>query len=367
MQVLDFMNTHDNWEDILTQPPYCIKVKRDGEYVLLKYNQLNSDFSNEIVKECRGAIFTKTDSNQYICVSRAFDKFFNESEENAATIDWCNVVVEEKVDGTLIKLWNYNDTWHVSTNGTINAFNAQVGDTDCSFGDLVVEALGGEDKFNQFTSLLDKCKTYMFELVSPKSKVTIFYPETKLYYLGERKNMFSMNEGKRFIDFMDDYGILCPKVYPLSTLEECLLYVKHMMKDQEGFVIRDKNFNRIKLKSPEYLIAFHMNNNGVLTVKRIIEMIKNEQLDDFLAYCPEYKEQVDKIVTSIVELALQLDIDWGLASIFACCERREFAERIKKFTNKDFLFKRYDNRDLVAMDYIMSQPTNKIKEMIGRG
>lgn len=137
-----------------------------------------------------------------------------------------------------------------------------------------------------------------------------------------------------------------------------------MTKDQEGFVIRDRNFNRIKLKSPEYLIAFHMNNNGVLTTKRIIEMIKNEQLDDFLAYCPEYKERVDKIITSITKLALSLDVDWEFVSIFACCERREFAEYIKESTNKDFLFRKYDNKDLVAIDYIMSKSANKIKEMI---
>ena len=35
MEVLNFMNTHDDWEEILTQPPYCIKVNRDDKYILL--------------------------------------------------------------------------------------------------------------------------------------------------------------------------------------------------------------------------------------------------------------------------------------------------------------------------------------------
>ena len=62
MEVLDFMNTHDNWETILTQPPYCITVKRDGDYILLKYNQYGSDFSLQIVRECRGSIFYKNEN-----------------------------------------------------------------------------------------------------------------------------------------------------------------------------------------------------------------------------------------------------------------------------------------------------------------
>ena len=77
MQVLDLMNTHDNWEEILTQSPYNISIRRDGDYILLKYNQLSSDFSLPIVRECRGSIFYKNEDGKYECVCRAFDKFGN--------------------------------------------------------------------------------------------------------------------------------------------------------------------------------------------------------------------------------------------------------------------------------------------------
>ena len=57
MKVLDFIRENANWEEILAGAPYHIKASWDGNYVLLKYNQLASDFNEEIVRECRGSIF----------------------------------------------------------------------------------------------------------------------------------------------------------------------------------------------------------------------------------------------------------------------------------------------------------------------
>ena len=363
MEVLDFINSHPDWEEILTQPPYSIKVKRDGDYILLKYNQLNSDFSLPIVRECRGSIFYLNTNGKYICVCRAFDKFGNYGESYVKDVDWNDTTVEEKIDGSLIKVWYHNERYHVSTNGTIDAYKAEVADLDITFGDVFDEALGGERESVEFLYSLDPFETYMFELVSPKSRTTIFYPETKLYYLGQR-NMQTMQEHKKYEPFMRDYGVLCPKEYPLHTIEECVEYVQTMTKDEEGFVIKDKNFNRMKLKSPEYLFVFHMNNNGVITTKRIINMIKNEQIDDFLAYCPQYNDAVQNVINDIRFVATNLEHAWNSVSYAEKFKRAVFATVVKHCSDKDFLWERYDNHNLSAFDWVMSRYTSKIKRLI---
>jgi hypothetical protein len=42
MKLLDFMNTEKNWREILSSPPYNIKITegyaQNGTYVILKYN-----------------------------------------------------------------------------------------------------------------------------------------------------------------------------------------------------------------------------------------------------------------------------------------------------------------------------------------
>ena len=362
MNVLYFMNTNDDWEQVLTNDPYNIKVSRDGKYVLLKYQQFNSDLSIPIVRECRGAIFYDN-NGKYECVCRAFDKFGNYGESYAAAIDWNSVVVQEKIDGSLIKLYHHGDTWHIATNGTIDAFKANVGDFNLSFGDLVHKALGGEEQFKLFCQHLDTDYTYMFELVSPMSIATIYYADTKLYYLGQR-DMTTMIESNKYQAFMEWFGVLKPKIYHLNSIDGCLEYVNTMTRDEEGFVIVDNRFNRIKLKSPEYLLAFHMTNNGEVTTKRIINMIKNEQIDDFLAYCPQYKDMVDNVVNAIVNVCGDIAGELFDTMSYVDLPKKEFAAKIKNRKHKDFLFKFYDNHDIRIVDYIMKKPTSKIVEMI---
>ena len=197
----------------------------------------------------------------------------------------------------------------------------------------------------------------MFELVSPETQLVVSYPETKLYYLG-RRNMVTMKEDKEKLDY---FSILMPKQYSLSSIDECLAYVKTMTKNEEGFVVRDKYFRRIKIKSPEYLMAFGMNNNNKITEKRIINMMKNNTIDDFIAYCPQHKAKVDNMLSRIFTLCAIYDYDWETVQIeFSCTSRKEFAFYIKDYQTKDFLFHKYDNPSLKSIDYVLSQPTKTI-------
>ena len=354
-----FCKENFNWEYILSNPPYNLKISRDNGYVMFKYNQLSSDLSNPIVQDARGLILFE-ETLDTVCW--AFSKFFNYSEINCAEIDWNSAAVEEKIDGSLLKIWHHNNHWHVSTNGIIDAYKAEVSDNDWTFGklfDAAIKNMAVPDFFNG----LDQHMTYMFELVSPRSKVTIYYPETRLYYLGCR-DMTTMQECKVYYSVMREADILYPKVYPLHNLEDCLAYVKTMTKDEEGFVVKDKNFNRIKIKSPEYLMAFHMNNNGVVTTRRIINMIKDNYIDDFMAYCPEYKDSVQEVFNGISNLAKSLEDTWARCKDTAAANRQVFSCVIKNLPYQDFLWKRYDNPDYNTLDYIMSKPDKKIKEMI---
>lgn len=366
MQILDLMNAHDDWEEIISQPPYCITVKRDGEYILLKYRQFDSNFNEPIVRECRGIILRQDANGKYVCVCRAFDKFANYGENYADDIDWKTTVVEEKVDGNLIRIFYDNGKWRIATNGTIDAFKAIVDDMDYTFGDLVLEALDG--RFHAFTSNLEHNTTYMFELVSPKSTVTIEYPETKLYYLGQR-DMTTMREYKLYDDRIHEFGVLRPKLYHISTIEACIDYVNSMTKDEEGFVIRDGHFNRVKLKSPQFLMHFHMDNNGKISTKRIIRMIQNEQIDDFLAYCTKYKDRVVQIYGAIEKIAYDLENVWEQAKKFNRLNRKEFvrdvhAMKLANFPHVTYIMLKYDHPDLNPVDFILSRPISKIRDLV---
>ena len=80
LAVEKFIRENKNWKDLIQEFPYYISIVDDEKYFLLKYQQIKSDFNNDIVKECRGIIFDKT-TLKPVCVP--FFKFGNYGESYA--------------------------------------------------------------------------------------------------------------------------------------------------------------------------------------------------------------------------------------------------------------------------------------------
>ncbi len=271
LELLNFIKRKQNWEEKLVNAPYHIKISKDNDLWLFKYDQIKSDFSDPVVQDARGIII---DVSKMEIVCYPFSKFFNFMEMYAAPIDWETARVQEKVDGSIIKVWFYEGKWRISTNGVINAFAAECFNGQFSYGELVQKEL---DKYS--LDGLDKAATHIFEFVSPYTQVVIPYPENKLYYLGSRINA----TGREYYDKQGFEGV---KSYPLKTLDECIATVKNFPFTQEGFVVVDAKFNRIKIKGTAYLVAHRLSNNGALTTKRVIEMIMIGEQSEYLSYFP---------------------------------------------------------------------------------
>ena len=74
LKIVNFIKSHSNWEELLTSSPYNLTIKRDGKLILFKYNQISSDFNEEICCEARGLIL---EEGTWKVVRMAFKKFFN--------------------------------------------------------------------------------------------------------------------------------------------------------------------------------------------------------------------------------------------------------------------------------------------------
>jgi hypothetical protein len=352
INILKFIKENENWEQLLADSPYSIKTKWDGDYFILKYNQFASDFTNPIVRECRGSIFYRNpETAEITCVCMPFYKFGNYNENYADAIDWETAKVQEKVDGSLIKMWYHNETWHISTNGTIDAYKANTFAEGITYGNLVDMALG-ENKEKFFDSLTIGY-AYMFELVSPYNQMTIFYPETSLYLIGARFMPLGLEmETSSFIDSLAPLGIKFPKVYWLENLEECLEAVKVLSKDEEGFVVVDKNFRRVKIKSEEYMKNFHLVNNNSITTKRVMEFLREEKLDDLISYCPQFLLQINEALNLFNKLEENIVVSafnapWGLP-------KKEFAAFVETDPHKDYLLFKYDKPDVTVREWLMN-------------
>lgn len=352
LELRDFILSHDNWEELLTAEPYCLKISRDDGYIMFKYNQLFSDFNIPLVREARGIIFRE---NDWECVCYPFVKFGNWGESYCPEISWDTASVQQKVDGSLIKFW-YDNGWHISTNGSIDAFKAELNNVKYqNFGQLTLAAIRRvfPDE-HEFFKIFDSRCTYMFELVSPYNRVVIPYKAIKLYFLGMR----DMDDGKEWKPEESDVSMYfqIPKRYSLSTLEDVQKAANALPWDQEGYVVCDGNFNRVKIKSPSYAKAHYVRNNNVITTEGLVQVILDGEQKEFLIYASEYANELHDIENAMHKIASdsveQMKIVFGATYEFT--NRREYADDITKYPSymKEFLFNCFDER--IFWDYAKS-------------
>ena len=381
LKLQEFIAEHSDWEVLLAEKPYCITITRDEVYgkklVMFKYSQIDSDFNLEIVRECRGCIL---DAETFEPVCIPFYKFGNAGESYCPTIDWKSCWVGQKLDGSLIKMVRIGDEILVSTNGTIDAFKAplaeQIGCTAKTFGELVFtgikdqykELVTDEDVKKFLLENIEPCNTYMFELTSPFNKVVVTWHETRLNFLGVRNN--TTLQETYFTDHPLKDKFNTPKVFPLTSLEECMKAASELDANEEGYVVCDSHFNRVKVKSPLYVSIHHLRGeNGVMSYKRALEIVKANEADEVLTYFPEYKDAFDKLEQRFNEKVAEVEAAWKEFEKIkdSLTTRKDQAiwimSHVKEFAG--FMFGMLDGKITSIHDAIYEFPNDKIVRMLG--
>lgn len=328
LNVVNFIREHPDWEELLRAEPYCITtrwgVDKYAGLVLLKYTQFGSDFTNPIVKECRGLILdTYAD---YQVVSYGFNKFLNVGEPGADEIDWSTARVQDKEDGSCCRLawWKRKGIWLWSTLSSINAWDNKLssfGSNFASFPTCVAEqsyaGMCESILWQKGIKLgnLSHDHTYIFELCTPYNTVVVKHNEPKLYHIGTRDNL-------TLEEINVDIGVEKPKEYPLHSLSDVLDAAEALNKNgeevnREGFVVVDANWYRIKVKSPLYLIKFHAVTTS-LSLKNTLEIKlrgeENEVISCFAESEPAFRA-LDELIGRMCKL-----LDEGYEK---CCKEAE--------------------------------------------
>lgn len=305
-KLCNFIKANPNWKELLVEKGILIKNK-DNLYIfnyrllpMIDKSQEETvtrpvDFTDPVVQESRGIILEIKDEPKVVCWP--FRKFGNFQESYADTIDWSTAKVQEKLDGSIVKLYYYNNQWNWSTNGNIDANDSPL-DTNgyTTFANLIKSATNYQDVME---ADLDKDCTYIFELVSPHKTIVIKYALTELIHIGSRNNVTGQ-------EFDIDLGIKKPKQYKANSLAECITLVESLNDtnalSHEGFVVVDDNFNRIKVKSPEYLLWHHRITNEHLSKKDAISIILSGNMDSFISDFPHHKSEMLYYAWKISEL-----------------------------------------------------------------
>ncbi len=370
LELQNFIKTNSDWKDKLESPPYNLKIQEKDYRVLFKYNQINSDFSLPLVQEARGIILEK-DIWKIVC--RPFSKFFNYGETEAANIDWSSAIVQEKLDGSLLKCYFFNDLWRVATNGTIEAVDADLQDQVVvnkekkieNYFDLFVYTIekmfGRNYLYNILYPLFDKEYTHLFEICTPLNRVVVPHKKYTLYYLCSKHN--ESGEERYFKEVCNLFPM--PKTFSFSTIDDCVKMAEQLPYDNEGYVVVDKYNHRVKIKSPAYLAIHHMKGEGAVTEKKVLQLILLNEGEEFLSYFPEHRETYTTLQQELLDLKMRMTLDArGLQEMVRGKKSRK---EIALWANKQcvipaFIFQLLDKRVENVEEFLYTIRVDKLLE-----
>ena len=308
-----YLSEHPEWETSL-KDDFNLKIRREGPYAIFNYGY-EARFSDPLVQEARGIILD-TECLEVVCWP--FRKFGNFNEEYADPIDWKTACVQEKVDGSIIKLWfsQRQDRWIFSTNSNIDAANAPI--EGSARGHTFLDAILSAENYSDIhTDRLDRKCTYIFELVGPETQVVIPYTTPLLYHTGTRNNVTGE-------EYDENIGIVQPLRYPLRSLADCMEAARKLNAETsgvayEGFVVVDANWHRVKIKSPDYLVR-HKLSGICLSRDNAVELLLGGKFSTL---------QLCRIRPK--DAAVLKYYDWQLEELFVAADRvAELARAIYK-------------------------------------
>lgn len=336
LQIQDYLRNGGTLEALLAT--YGIIAKRHGAYpnlVLLKYNQIASPMHERIVQECRGIILDEADG--WAVVARAFDKFFNHGEGHAAPIDWPSARVQEKLDGSLCLVYHYRDEWHVATTGTPDA-GGDINGSGMRFADYFWSTFGTRDFQCSKSGIC-----FFFELMGPANRVVVVHPEPRLVLLGARiqetgqeltpesARIYIGND--REIEIVRRFGL-----GSVAAIAETFTSISPL--SQEGYVVVDAAFNRIKVKHPGY-VALHHAKDG-MSQRAFITIAQSGEVPEVIAAFPELRPMLDETrgrldaLVAVVEedyarlRSIPIQKDFALQAVKTRCSAALFAVRAGK-------------------------------------
>jgi hypothetical protein len=300
---------------------------------------------DEVTLMCRGLV---TDDTGDI-VATPFQKFFNIEEGKFEPTE--KFEVYEKMDGSLGIVFWYRGQWVVATRGSFTSDQAN-------------KAREILRKYN--TDIMFRHLTFCFEIIYPENRIVLDYGnEEKLVLLGT----FDKNGKEMDVEIWSQWGFDVVKKYDgIKDFKE----LKSMVKDdQEGFVVRFSNGDRVKVKGVEYLRLHKIMTN--VTTTGIWEYLKNgEDVMELLKDVPdEFYKKIENYIKDLRYSYFQISEDVGKKFDYMMygkyndkepiTDRKEFAEWVLTQPKhmSGILFRMFDKKDYSEIIWNLIRPEFK--------
>ncbi len=295
-----------------------------GELYLLNYTPKTQygRIWDEHTLQCRGLILDQAGQP----VARPFRKFFNLDEYGT---EWQAptepFVVYDKLDGSLGILYWIDDQAYIATRGSFVSEQAQ-------------RATGWlRDKYADLMPLLDRSKTYLFEIIYPQNRIVVDYGDREELVLLAVIDTQTGTEPAT----LPDIGFPLVRTFAYTDLNQIRAI---QSTHEEGFVVRFASGLRVKIKFLEY-VRLHRVLTQVSTRNIWEYLATNQSFDEILDRVPD--EFYDWVKRTVADLKAQYAaIEAECQAVFRTLEtRKETALYFQTQPYPAVLFLMLDNRD----------------------
>jgi hypothetical protein len=377
--VQKFLETH-TFKELQEQHGVYASFSKSGHKFSLNYDQIEAKENDPLSQECRGLVLSleygqpimedmtpKGLSRDYVCPGKTrilaypMKRFFNIGQGSAATINWSdpNLAVLEKLDGTLCIVYYdpFTNQWCVATRSVPEA-DLLMDNGIFTFRTLFEKAVQDTTKysFQDLTDQLDKNTTYCFELTTPYNRIVVYYPDNHVTLLAARNIVTGLEHNSSDVCII---GIQHVQAHTYTSVSELLDWVSSLNPmEHEGVVIRDANFNRIKVKNAAYVAASKIRESLATSPRNCLELILLGKDDDAASFLPQ---EIQANLASLKErFVIWLKKQEELVQIITA-EARSIASDKKTFA---LTVQKY-NPSMPAMFYhIYNEKANSAKDFI---
>ena len=304
---------------------------------LFCYNKCSNN-EQELIKNCRGVVF-----NGENIVLRGFpytEEYTTESNsfkilENIMKESWDSYRFYESREGALIRVFNWQSKWYVSTHRKLDAFRSKWASKE-SFGQMFTDALetllnaNDENFMNQlnrnndsmesdenityrFLNTLDKNYQYMFLVLNNyDNRIVCAAPDKPTVYHVGTIPLSNTNpqfpENKCILDY--NIGIPFSNELKFSNIEDMKTYIDGLnYENYQGVIIFDTKCNKqYKLFNQDYYDLFNIRGNEPSVKYRYLQVRQDKDMVDKLYYLyPKYADAFDDYENTLYECAKKIN------------------------------------------------------------
>lgn len=377
--VQEFLTNH-SFSDLESEHGVYVSVSKNNRKISLNYDHIETKESDVLSWDCRGLILSKIDFSEFnMLPDNKIDKniiigdtqiiafglrrFFNYGQ-GSTNINWndSSLQIVEKLDGTLciLHMDPFTKKWNVATRSVAEA-DLLMDNGIFTFRTLFEKALKDTcgQTFEEYTSKLDSKITYCFELTTPYNQIVVNYPDNRITLLAAR-NILSLDELD--ISKIETYGVPIIQSYKYNSINDLLSWVssRNPMK-YEGVVVKDSNFNRVKIKNAGYVAFNRIKDSVSKSPRTCLELILSEKEDDAISFLPEeIVKNLLKLKSNVQNLIKEHDQIYN--SISHIEDKKSFALKLQELAKEKNiwvtpLFQIFNKKAVNMHDFINKNKT----------